>query len=116
MVSGSIKFPSTHPHLETNGQRQRRRRHRQRRSRARPASSPAMEMSARPPASRHRQGSRRGKLDRQPRPERNPSGRRESLPRSGLLYFYFRGKIKNIHSLDLFYEGTMGKATLKLLP
>jgi hypothetical protein len=39
-----------------------------------------------------------------------------SLPRSGLLYFYFRGKIKNIHSLDLLYEGAMGKATLKLLP
>jgi hypothetical protein len=39
-----------------------------------------------------------------------------SLPRSGLLYFYFRGKIKNIHALELFYEGTMGKATLKLLP
>lgn len=39
-----------------------------------------------------------------------------SLPRSGLLYFYYRGKIKNIHSLDLQYEGTMGKATLKLLP
>jgi hypothetical protein len=39
-----------------------------------------------------------------------------SLPRSGLLYFYFRGKIKNIHALDLLYEGTMGKATLKLLP
>jgi hypothetical protein len=39
-----------------------------------------------------------------------------SLPRSGLLYFYFRGKIKNIHSLDLLYEGAMGKATLKQLP
>jgi hypothetical protein len=39
-----------------------------------------------------------------------------SLPRSGLVYFYYRGKIKNIHSLDLFYEGTMGKASLKLLP
>jgi hypothetical protein len=39
-----------------------------------------------------------------------------SLPRSGLLYFYFRGKIKNIHTLELFYDGPMGKSTLKLLP
>jgi hypothetical protein len=39
-----------------------------------------------------------------------------SLPRSGLLYFYFRGKIKNIHALELFYEGAMGKTALKLLP
>jgi hypothetical protein len=38
-----------------------------------------------------------------------------SLPRSGLLYFFFRGKIKNVRTLDLFYEGSMGKATLKLL-
>jgi hypothetical protein len=38
------------------------------------------------------------------------------LPRSGLIYFPFRGKIKNIHSLELMYEGTMGKAVLKLLP
>ena len=38
------------------------------------------------------------------------------LPSSGLIYFYFRGKIKNIHSLELLYDGTMGKATLKLLP
>ena len=39
-----------------------------------------------------------------------------SLPRSGLLYFFYRGKVKNIHSLDLLYEGAMGKSTLKLLP
>jgi hypothetical protein len=39
-----------------------------------------------------------------------------SLPRSGLLYFFFRGKVKNLRSLELFYNGSMGKATLKLLP
>jgi hypothetical protein len=44
-----------------------------------------------------------------------PEGEK-SLPRSGLLYFYYRGKIKNIHSLDLFYDGAMGKSSLKLLP
>jgi hypothetical protein len=44
-----------------------------------------------------------------------PQGEND-LPRSGLLYFNFRGKVKNIRSLDLFYEGSMGRATLKLLP
>ena len=39
-----------------------------------------------------------------------------SLPRSGVVCFFFRGKIKNIHSLELFYDGAMGKATLKVLP
>ena len=43
-----------------------------------------------------------------------PEGEK-TLPCSGTIYFYYRGKIKNIHSLDLFYNGTMGKATLKLL-
>lgn len=43
-----------------------------------------------------------------------PEGEK-TLPRSGVIYFYYRGKIKNIHSLDLLYNGTMGKATLKLL-
>jgi hypothetical protein len=44
-----------------------------------------------------------------------PEGER-SLPRSGLLYFPYRGKTKNIRSVELFYDGTMGQATLKLLP
>lgn len=43
-----------------------------------------------------------------------PEGEK-TLPRSGTIYFYYRGKIKNIHSLDLLYDGTMGRATLKLL-
>ncbi|MGA3187256.1 MAG: hypothetical protein ABSF22_09100 [Bryobacteraceae bacterium] len=44
-----------------------------------------------------------------------PEGEK-SLPRSGLIYFPYRGKTKSIHSLELIYEGAMGKATLKLLP
>lgn len=44
-----------------------------------------------------------------------PEGEK-SLPCSGLLYFPFRGKTKNIHSLDLLYDGPMGKTSLKLLP
>jgi hypothetical protein len=39
-----------------------------------------------------------------------------SLPRAGLLYFAHTGKVKNIRSIELFYDGPMGKATLKLLP
>ncbi|HVO97266.1 MAG TPA: hypothetical protein VMT15_04330 [Bryobacteraceae bacterium] len=39
-----------------------------------------------------------------------------SLPRSGLIYFLFRGRTKGIHSLELFYNGPMGKTALKLLP
>jgi hypothetical protein len=38
-----------------------------------------------------------------------------SLPRAGLIYFPYKGKTKNIRSLDLLYDGPMGKATLKLL-
>jgi hypothetical protein len=44
-----------------------------------------------------------------------PEGEK-GLPRSGLIYFPYRGRIKSIHSLELFYDGPMGKATLKLLP
>jgi hypothetical protein len=44
-----------------------------------------------------------------------PEGEK-TLPRSGLIYFYYRGKTKNIHSLELFYDGPMGKASLKILP
>ena len=38
------------------------------------------------------------------------------LPSSGMIYFPYRGKLKSIHSLELLYDGPMGKATLKLLP
>jgi hypothetical protein len=43
-----------------------------------------------------------------------PEGEK-SLPRSGLIYFPWSGKVKNIHSLELMYEGPMGKTVLKLL-
>jgi hypothetical protein len=38
------------------------------------------------------------------------------LPRAGLLYFSYGGKAKGIRSLELVYEGSAGKATLKLTP
>jgi len=37
-----------------------------------------------------------------------------SLPQAGLLFFQFRGK--NIHSIELIYNGAAGQATLKLQP
>ncbi len=40
----------------------------------------------------------------------------QSLPRSGLIYFPFQGRTKGIHSLQLLYNGPMGKTVLKLLP
>jgi hypothetical protein len=39
-----------------------------------------------------------------------------SLPSVGIIFFPYRGKLKSIHSLELLYNGSMGKATLKLLP
>jgi hypothetical protein len=44
-----------------------------------------------------------------------PEGEK-TMPCAGLIYFEYRGRTKNIHSLQLFYDGPMGKATLKLLP
>lgn len=44
-----------------------------------------------------------------------PEGEK-TLPRSGLLYFAWRGNVKKIHSLELRYDGPVGKATLTLLP
>jgi hypothetical protein len=37
------------------------------------------------------------------------------LPRAGLLYFLYKGKTKSIKSLELLYDGPLGKATLKLI-
>lgn len=34
--------------------------------------------------------------------------------RSGLLYFHWEGKVKNLKSIELVYDGVAGKATLKL--
>jgi hypothetical protein len=38
------------------------------------------------------------------------------LPQAGLLFFEYRGKIKNITSLDLIYNGAAGNAVLALNP
>jgi hypothetical protein len=37
------------------------------------------------------------------------------LPKSGLLFFPYRGRTKSIKSLELLYEGPAGKLSLKLL-
>jgi len=44
-----------------------------------------------------------------------PEGDR-SLPQAGLLFFPYRGKEKNMQSIELLYEGAAGKATLNLQP
>jgi len=44
-----------------------------------------------------------------------PEGDR-ALPEAGLMFFEYRGKTQNIHSLELVYDGPAGKATLKLQP
>jgi len=38
------------------------------------------------------------------------------LPQAGLLFFLYRGKAEGIKSLELFYSGAAGKATLTLQP
>jgi hypothetical protein len=117
MVSGSIKFPSTHPHLEAAG--------------SVGAGDGTISVGPRAPPSQFpgdgkdrtptgqpptvKEVELESSIDNRVLNATLPEGE-HSLPRSGLLYFFFRGKIKNIHTLDLFYEGAMGKATLKLLP
>ncbi|HTU45969.1 MAG TPA: hypothetical protein VMF91_12950 [Bryobacteraceae bacterium] len=39
-----------------------------------------------------------------------------ALPQAGLLFFPYRGKTENIHSMELIYNGPAGKATLALQP
>jgi hypothetical protein len=117
MVSESTKYPGAKPHLETQG--------------SVTMGDGTVSVGPRPPSSRFPgDGNERQPVGSPPsiktvEEENNiehrvqnatlPEGE-TSLPRSGLVYFYFHGKIKNIHSLDLQYEGTMGKASLKLLP
>jgi hypothetical protein len=36
------------------------------------------------------------------------------LPQAGLVFFQYRGKEENLHSVELLYEGPAGKAVLKL--
>lgn len=117
MVASSIKFPSARPHLETSG--------------TVGAGDGTVTVGPRAPQSRFpgdgndrnpagqpvtvKSVEEENSLDHRVQNASLPEGE-HSLPRSGLLYFFYRGKIKNIHSLDLYYEGTMGKATLKVLP
>ena len=44
-----------------------------------------------------------------------PEGDR-ALPVAGLIFFQYRGKTKDIKSIELIYAGPAGKATLKLTP
>jgi hypothetical protein len=42
-----------------------------------------------------------------------PEGDR-ALPQAGLIFFQYRGKVENIRSLELLYEGPAGNASLTL--
>jgi hypothetical protein len=44
-----------------------------------------------------------------------PEGDR-SLPQAGLIFFQYRGKTQNIHSIELIYTGAAGTATLTIQP
>jgi len=44
-----------------------------------------------------------------------PEGDR-ALPQAGLIFFQYSGKTERIHSLELIYTGSAGKATLTLQP
>jgi hypothetical protein len=44
-----------------------------------------------------------------------PEGDR-ALPQAGLIFFQYRGKVQSIHSVELIYAGSAGKATLALQP
>jgi hypothetical protein len=39
-----------------------------------------------------------------------------ALPQAGLIFFSYRGNVKNIQSVELIYSGAAGKATLSLRP
>jgi len=117
MVAQSIKFPSAHPHLETAG--------------SVGVGDGTVSVGPRPPPTQFpgdgndrqptgqppsvRTVEEDSNIDHRVQNATLPEGE-NTLPRSGLVYFYFRGKVKNIHALELLYNGTMGKATLKLLP
>jgi len=38
------------------------------------------------------------------------------LPQAGLIFFTYRGKVQGIHSIELTYSGSAGKATIALQP
>jgi len=117
LVAQSVKFPGVRPHLETTG--------------SVGAGDGTVTVGPRPPPSRFpgddndrvpanqpptvREVNQENDVEYRVRNASLPEGE-HSLPRSGLLYFFYRGKTKNIHSIELFYNGPMGKTTLKLLP
>lgn len=117
MVAQSIKFPGVRPHLETTGSVS--------------AGDGTVSVGPRPPQSRFpgdgnerlpanqpatiSEVNQENAVEYRVQAASLPEGE-HSLPRSGLLYFFYRGKTKNIHSVELLYNGPMGKASLKLLP
>jgi hypothetical protein len=115
MVSESIKFPSARPHLEASG--------------TAGVGDGTVTVGPRPPPSRFpgdgndrtaqrttiTQKEQEDSIDHRVQNVSLPEGE-QTLPRSGLIYFPFRGNAKNIHSVELLYDGSMGKASLKLLP
>jgi hypothetical protein len=117
MVSGSIKFPSDRPHIEAGG--------------SVGVGDGTVSVGPRPPPSQFPGDGKERLPANQPATIKTveedsnidhrvlnaalPEGE-QSLPRSGLLYFYYRGRAKNIRSLELSYDGAMGKSSLKLLP
>jgi hypothetical protein len=117
MVAGSIKFPGSRPHLETSGTITNGDGSVTVGPRAPPSRFPGdgNDRTASGHAPTVKEVEEESSIDYRVQNATLPEGE-HALPRSGLVYFFYRGKIKNIHSLDLFYEGTMGKATLKLLP
>ncbi len=38
------------------------------------------------------------------------------LPQTGLIFFPYSGKIKNIHTMDLIFSGAIGKVTIPMAP
>jgi hypothetical protein len=115
MVADSISFPTQRPHLESAGTVE--------------AGNGTIMVGPKPPVSRI-PGDRNDPLDQptvtQEKEKEDLVANRvqsvslregeQMLPCSGLIYFPYRGKTKSIHSLELLYDGPMGKASLKLLP
>ncbi|HEV1287786.1 MAG TPA: hypothetical protein VNU44_20850 [Bryobacteraceae bacterium] len=98
LVAQSIKFPGLRPHLDTTGS-----------------------VVGRFPGDVNNRAltvtevNQENQVEYRVRYASLPEGE-HSLPRSGLLYFYYNGKTNDIHSLELLYDGPLGKSTVKLLP
>jgi hypothetical protein len=104
MVSQSIKFPGAHPHLETTG--------------TVTNGDGTVTVGPRPPPSHIptvNEVNEENSVQYRVQASSLPEGE-HPLPRSGLLYFFYKGKTKNIRTVELLYNGPMGKSTLKLLP